>query len=121
LSEDPRSRSGAPPISPAIELPITPAVRPPAMPGPVIQPVPSASPRAVAPPVASAPRAAGVRTHTVLPKETLYGISTKYYGHGRNVEALLEANRDVLRSSVDLKIGMTLKIPPVAAPSEARR
>jgi LysM repeat protein len=51
------------------------------------------------------------KTHTVAPKETLYGISVRYYGTGRQMEAIFEANRDQMKSVTDLRIGMTLKLP----------
>jgi len=59
----------------------------------------------------TADRTAGGRTYTVQPKDTLYGISVKFYGSGNRWQSILEANRDVLASSSDLKIGMVLRIP----------
>jgi nucleoid-associated protein YgaU len=64
---------------------------------------------------ALAPSAAGGRRHTVAAKDSLYAIAKKYYGAATNarVQALIEANRDVLPAgaSTPLKEGMTLKIP----------
>jgi LysM repeat protein len=51
------------------------------------------------------------RNHVVQRGETLYGISTRYYGSGARWPAILDANRDQLRSEGDLKIGMVLRIP----------
>jgi LysM repeat protein len=57
------------------------------------------------------PTSPSARTHTVAPKETLYGISVKYYGNGRQVDAIYQANRDQMRSREDVRPGMTLKLP----------
>jgi nucleoid-associated protein YgaU len=43
--------------------------------------------------------------------DTLYRLSTQYYGTGRRYREIYEANRDVMRSEIDLRIGMQLKIP----------
>jgi tetratricopeptide (TPR) repeat protein len=58
------------------------------------------------------PRAAA-RTHTVRAGDSLYNIARQYYGTASNarVEAIFEANRDVLRSKTDLRVGMQLRIP----------
>ena len=53
------------------------------------------------------------RTHAVAPKDTLYGISMKYYGNGRQVDAIYQANRDQMRSKEDVRPGMTLRLPAV--------
>jgi tetratricopeptide (TPR) repeat protein len=52
-----------------------------------------------------------VRSHVVRQGDTLYRLSTQYYGTGRRWREIYEANRDVMRSETDLRIGMTLKIP----------
>jgi nucleoid-associated protein YgaU len=49
----------------------------------------------------------------VAPKDTLYGISMKYYGNGRQVDAIYQANRDQMRSKEDVRPGMTLRLPAV--------
>jgi tetratricopeptide (TPR) repeat protein len=56
---------------------------------------------------------AAARLHTVRNGDNLYGIARQYYGTASNarVESIFEANRDVLRSKTDLRIGMTLRIP----------
>lgn len=70
-------------------------------------------PKAQAPKPVTPPRTAPTsgRTHTVAPKETLYGISVKYYGNGRQVEAIYQANREVMKDRTDVRPGMTLKLP----------
>ena len=58
--------------------------------------------------------AGGGRTHTIAPRESLWSIARKYYGDSVNsarVTAIFEANRDVMRSQTDLKVGATLRIP----------
>lgn len=84
---------------------------------PLIQPTrPAPSPRAAVAPKAAAPKAAASsgRTHVVAEHESLWGIARKYYGSavtGAKVQALREANRDVLTDPNNLKMGTTLRIP----------
>jgi nucleoid-associated protein YgaU len=47
----------------------------------------------------------------VVPKDTLYGISVRYYGNGRQVDAIFQANRDQMRSKEDVRPGMMLRLP----------
>lgn len=56
---------------------------------------------------------ASARTHTVRAGDSLYNIARQYYGTASNarVEAIFDANRDVLRSKTDLRVGMQLRIP----------
>ena len=53
------------------------------------------------------------RTHVVQQGEGLFGIAKKYYGAGSmaRVQAIYEANRDVMKNENDLRPGMELKIP----------
>jgi hypothetical protein len=68
------------------------------------------------------PAAMGTRTHVVTPKETLSGISRKFYGNPTQVDAIFQANRDVMKSPTDLRPGMTLRIPALdAAPASSSR
>jgi tetratricopeptide (TPR) repeat protein len=57
-----------------------------------------------------APGATG-RVHTVAKGDTLMSISQKYYGARSKWRDIYAANRDVMKSENDLKIGMQLKIP----------
>ncbi|MEI6465254.1 MAG: LysM peptidoglycan-binding domain-containing protein [Verrucomicrobiota bacterium] len=101
----------APPASTPVR-PAMPADRPPP-PGVQVQapaPSPVATPAPKPAPPRPAPAAAG-RTHLVAQKDTLYGISVKYYGNGRQVEAIYQANRDVMKDRTDVRPGMTLKLP----------
>ncbi|GIK75556.1 MAG: hypothetical protein BroJett021_45440 [Chloroflexota bacterium] len=50
-------------------------------------------------------------TYTVVEGDSLWGISMKLYGAPDRIDALYEANRDVLASPNDLRIGMVLKVP----------
>lgn len=61
----------------------------------------------------TAPSAAGGRRHTVAPKESYWAIAKKYYGTATSarVQAIIQANRDVLPADNVLKPGMELKIP----------
>lgn len=52
-------------------------------------------------------------TYTVQEGDTLWGISIKLYGTPARVQALFEANRDILPSPDALRIGMVLKTPPM--------
>ncbi len=101
----------APPASTPVR-PAMPADRPPP-PGVQVQ-APAPSPVATQAPKPAPPRpapAAAGRTHLVAQKDTLYGISVKYYGNGRQVEAIYQANRDVMKDRTDVRPGMTLKLP----------
>lgn len=72
---------------------------------------PAGSTRAAAP---QRPTSPSGRTHTVSPKDSLWGIARRYYGSsvsGAKVQGIYEANRDVMRSPTDLRAGMVLKIP----------
>ena len=116
LPDEAQPRSAPPPVATVVDSTITPA--PPGRSGPAqgssSQPPPASSIPAPAttrnaPAVRST--APGARTHTVAPKETLYGISVKYYGNGRQVDAIYQANRDQMRSKEDVRPGMTLRLP----------
>lgn len=52
-------------------------------------------------------------TYTVQEGDTLWDISMKLYGTPARVQALFEANRDVLPSPDALRVGMVLKTPPM--------
>ncbi len=57
------------------------------------------------------PPSASSRTHVVAEGETLSKIAQRYYGSSARWQAILDANRDVLKDEKALKPGMTLKIP----------
>ena len=66
-------------------------------------------------PAASAPvakiDATGSRTHKVVSGDTLGAIAKKYLGSITKADAIYQANRDVLKSADDLKVGQVLRIP----------
>jgi LysM repeat protein len=62
-------------------------------------------------PQTGAPTPPAGRTYTVQAGDTLYKISVKAYGTGSRWPAILDANRDQLRSERDVKPGMTLRLP----------
>ena len=56
--------------------------------------------------------------HTVAKGDNLTKIAMKYYGKKEgnrltNIEKIFEANRDILSSMSDLKVGQRLTIPPL--------
>ena len=51
------------------------------------------------------------RIHIVQPGETLYSITAKYYGDGRQFRRIWVANRNRLADPKDLRVGMKLIIP----------
>jgi LysM repeat protein len=106
----------APPVA-TVDEPSAVGVSPRTAP-PEAAPPPAATP----PPKAATPArpAAGARTHAVVAKDTLYGISVKYYGNGRQVEAIYQANRDVMKDRTDLRPGMVLKIPAPETSSQRK-
>jgi LysM repeat protein len=53
----------------------------------------------------------GLRTHTVQAGDTLSKISQQYYGNRTRWRDIYAANRGVMKSESDLKLGMQLKIP----------
>ncbi len=112
IPEPPRPTAPAPTVPVADDSPLSLAPPAAAPERAAVQPSPAnSSSRAAPPPPNSARPATARRTHTVAEKETLYGISTRYYGNGRHVADILDANRDILPNTAALKPGMVLKIP----------
>ncbi|MBI2814981.1 MAG: LysM peptidoglycan-binding domain-containing protein [Opitutae bacterium] len=62
-------------------------------------------------PAAARPAAAGSRTHTVQAGDTLSKLAQQYYGNRAKWRDIYAANRGVMKSESDLKLGMSLKIP----------
>jgi len=75
----------------------------------------ASAPRQAAP----ASKPAAVTSYEVVPGDTLSGIANRFMGSHRHFLKLYEANRDVLASPDDLRVGMKLKIPPVDGTSES--
>ncbi len=90
--------------------PVPPSTRAPApVPAPTrVAPTTQKPPAATATP---AQPAAGNRRHTVQPGDTLFKIAQQYYGNRTRWRDIYAANRSVMKSETDLKVGMQLKIP----------
>jgi len=58
--------------------------------------------------------AAGEKVYVVKGGESLYDVAAEVYGDGLEYKRLLEANREMLRDSNELKPGMQLKVPAPA-------
>lgn len=88
---------------------------------PVAQPVrPTATRPPISPPTrlttASAPTATrpptgSYRRHLISKGDTLYSLALKYYGNRSRWRDIYAANRDVMKSEGDLRIGVEVKIP----------
>lgn len=87
---------------------------------PVAQPVrPTASATATRPPATTTrptttttrPTTGSYRRHTISKGDTLYSLAQKYYGNRSRWRDIYAANRDVMKSEGDLRIGMEVKIP----------
>ncbi len=84
-----------------------------------VRPNPPATPRTTPTPTAPArvtlptppPRPAAGRTHIVHPGDTLSKISLQYYGNRTRWRDIYAANRSVMKSESDIKVGMELKLP----------
>ncbi|MCA9041934.1 MAG: LysM peptidoglycan-binding domain-containing protein [Planctomycetaceae bacterium] len=59
--------------------------------------------------------------HEVRKAETLSGISARYLGSANKFMQIFEANRDVLKSPHDIRVGMKLRIPRMNSNSQAAR
>lgn len=83
--------------------------------GPVSAPV--TTPRTSAPQTTPTSTAASsrpptaARRHVVRPGDSLSKISMQYYGNRTRVHDIFAANRGVMKSETDLKVGMELKLP----------
>lgn len=60
---------------------------------------------------ASRPASGSYRRHVITKGDTLYSLAQRYYGNRARWRDIYNANRDVMRSPDDYKIGMELKIP----------
>ena len=73
----------------------------------------SEAPRVVAPRPVTPQQPAQVRSYRVQKGDSLYAISRKFYGDSSHIDRIFQANRDSLPSKNSLKVGQTLRIPPV--------
>ena len=53
-----------------------------------------------------------IESYTVKAGDTLSMIAEKVYGDAAKFEVIFEANKDILKSANDIKVGQELKIPP---------
>lgn len=53
-----------------------------------------------------------IESYTVKAGDTLSMIAEKVYGDAAAYQKIFEANKDVLKSADDIKVGQELKIPP---------
>ena len=79
----------------------------------------SQSPRTAVPVVVPSrpippPQPAQARSYVVQKGDSLYAISRKFYGDSSHIDRIFQANRDSLPSKNSLKVGQTLRIPPVS-------
>ncbi len=88
--------------------PVAPATRAPA-PAPTRVAPPAPKPSTPATPAAQP--VAGNRRHTVQPGDTLFKIAQQYYGNRSRWRDIYAANRGVMKSETDLKVGTQLRIP----------
>lgn len=105
------SAAPANPTAPGINfsLETMPTVRTrPANPTPRIAPATRTPP---ASPAVTQQPATGARQHTVQPGDTLSKLAQQYYGNRARWRDIYAANRGVMKSESDLKVGMSLKIP----------
>ncbi|MES2643725.1 MAG: tetratricopeptide repeat protein [Myxococcota bacterium] len=62
-------------------------------------------------PAAKAPDTTGPRVHVVGSGDTLYKLAARYYGDSSRWKEIEAANKGVLGKTIDLSLGMKLKIP----------
>ena len=105
-------------VSPVAAVPVAP-LRP-----PVAAPVQTQPSRYQTPPTAAATRPAttpaptttrpasgSYRRCTIAKGDTLFSLAQRYYGNRSRWRDIYAANRDVMKSEGDLRIGMEIKIP----------
>lgn len=99
--------------TPPAPAPAAPMVPPVAKADPVVKKAadaPVLQPKAAVPAV-KAPEAKGARIHVVGSGDTLYKLAARYYGDSSRWKEIEAANKGVLGKSIDLSLGMKLKIP----------
>jgi len=53
-----------------------------------------------------------IKSYTVKAGDTLSMIAKKFYGDAAKYNEIFEANKEILSSADDIKVGQELKIPP---------
>lgn len=115
------SNDTSPVVRAAVDTEPEPTPEPVAQPRPLVaQPArPTASTTATRPPATTTrptttttrPTTGSYRRHTISKGDTLYSLAQKYYGNRSRWRDIYAANRDVMKSEGDLRIGMEVKIP----------
>ena len=106
----PETEAAPPAVAPA--RPTTPPVPVPSQPMRYQPPATPATPRPTAPAsTATRPTTGTYRRHTVAKGDTLFSLAQRYYGNRSRWRDIYAANRDVMKSEGDLRIGMEVKIP----------
>lgn len=88
-------------------------VRPPVSTAQTTRPTPSttSSTRPSSTTTNTRPPSGSYRRHIIVKGDTLYSLAQKYYGNKSRWKDIYSANRDIMRSPDDYKLGMELKIP----------
>jgi LysM repeat protein len=79
--------------------------------------VPSGSAQVSPVPQAAASRpqpTAQSQSYVVQKGDSLYLISRKFYGDSSHIDRIYQANRSVMKSKNSLRVGQTLRIPPIS-------
>jgi LysM repeat protein len=96
-----RTRPAAPTAAPKVVAPV-PRQTPPAA---------TLKPKQAPAPTTAAPAATAARKHTVRPGDTLSKLAQQYYNNRAKWRDIYAANRDVMKSEGDMRVGTVLKIP----------
>jgi nucleoid-associated protein YgaU len=64
-------------------------------------------------PVQSVSEPADTRFYTVKTGDTLYSIARQVYGEGKYWQVIYDANRDLIKDPVKLKLAWKLEVPPL--------
>ncbi len=102
-----------PPSPPAPPLPVGEVTLSPASPGSPSTASGAAPPitaREPAPPISATPDP--ITRHTIESGDSFWALAQRYYGDGSQWTRIYEANRDVVSSPSELRVGTVLKIPP---------
>ena len=82
-----------------------------------LAPVPSGAAQISPVPQAAANRpqpTAQPQSYVVQKGDSLYLISRKFYGDSSHIDRIYQANRSVMKSKNSLRVGQTLRIPPIS-------
>ena len=111
VPEDPGSATAVPSAAVNFSLGNIPVVHSRPAPSSPVRATPAPPRTPPAPTQTPATRPPGVRRHTVQSGDTLSKLAQQYYGNRAKWRDIFAANRNVMKSETDLKIGQELKIP----------